>query len=380
MACALLGGCGQTEHAAAPAAKQEVPVRQAGQIVVPSDSPKLGRIRVAPVELGRFEIEQVIVPGKVEANPNRISRVLMPVSGRVLQVLVRLGDAVAEGQPLVEIDSADAGAAQAAWAQSQAQIRQARSAQAKAERDLARLRELYSHRAAALKEVQAAENDVVQAQAALDQAQASNDEALHRLELLGLEAGKHTRQVTVRAPIAGKVLEIAVAPGEYRNDTSTSLMTIADLRSVWLSAQVPESEIRHIQVGEGISVELSAYPGEVFRARVTRIADMVDPQTRTIKVQAEIPNPSGRLRPEMFGQFRHSHGSAAEPAVPAGAIVETGGKSVVLVEDSPGVFHEQAITVGERQGDRVSVQSGLKPGERVVVDGVMLLRKTEEPQ
>ena len=94
-----------------------------------------------------------------------------------------------------------------------------------------------------------------------------------------------------------KVMEIAVAPGEYRNDTSASLMTIADLSTVWMSASVPETRIRYIEVGEAVRAEFSAYPGEEFRARVMRIADTVDAQTRTIKVDAEIPNPTGRLRP-----------------------------------------------------------------------------------
>jgi cobalt-zinc-cadmium efflux system membrane fusion protein len=78
-------------------------------------------------------------------------------------------------------------------------------------------------------------------------------------------------------------LEIAVAPGEYRNDTNASLMTIADLKTVWITSNVPESRIRLIQVGERVDIELAAYPGEVFRGQVKRIADTVDPETRTIK-------------------------------------------------------------------------------------------------
>jgi len=132
-------------------------------------------------------------------------------------------------------------------------------------------------------------------------------------------------------------------------------MTIADLGSVWISADVPESLIRMITLGEFIEVQLSAYPGETFRGRVARIADMVDPQTRTIKVQAEIANPGGRMRPEMFGQIRHTHGMASLPAVPYAAIVQRDGRNLVLIEAGPGRFREQAISIGARQGDMVAI-------------------------
>jgi cobalt-zinc-cadmium efflux system membrane fusion protein len=329
---------------------------------------------VAPVENLKFASDEVTAPGRVEANPNRISKVVMPVAGRLRQVLVRLGDAVTEGQPLLIIDSPEAGAAMTAYRQAQAQAQQARSLMGKAEKDLTRLRELYDHRAAALKDVQSSENDLAQAQAALEQAQAACDDAVHRLDLLGLKPGQ-AADVTVRSPIPGKVLDIAAVPGEYRSDTTVPLMTIADLGSVWISADVPESLIRMITLGEFIEVQLSAYPGETFRGRVARIADMVDPQTRTIKVQAEIANPGGRMRPEMFGQIRHTHGMASLPAVPYAAIVQRDGRNLVLIEAGPGRFREQAISIGARQGDMVAVLSGVHAGERVVTDGTMLLRK-----
>jgi cobalt-zinc-cadmium efflux system membrane fusion protein len=350
-----------------------VPARP-GTVALPPDSPKLARIRVAPVASMEFASDEVTAPGKVEANPNRISKVVMPVGGRIRQVLVRLGDAVAEGQPLLIVDSPEAAAAMTAYRQAQAQARQARSSANKAEKDLARLRELYENRAVALKEVVSVENDLAQAQAALDQAQAGSDDAAHRLELLGLKPGEHS-DVTVRAPLPGKVLDIAVVPGEYRTDTNTPLLTIADLNTVWLSADVPESLIRKVTLGEFIEVQLSAYPGETFRGRVMRIADTVDPQSRTIKVQAEIANPAGRLRPEMFGQIRHTHGMATLPALPYAAIVQRDGKNLVLIEEAPGRFREQVVTLGARQGDMVAVLSGVRAGEWVVTDGTMLLRK-----
>jgi cobalt-zinc-cadmium efflux system membrane fusion protein len=375
--CVLLAGCGESgKVAAAPAAGKPSAERTtpSDRIVLPAGSPKLERIRVEPVAMGRFVLAEVTAPGEVEVNPSHVSRVLMPVTGRIREVRVHLGDSVTEGQPVVAIESPDAAAALAAHTQAQAQIRQAKSAVLKSERDLARLRELNEHGAVPLKEVQAAENDAVQGQANLDEAQAAAEAAVQRLKTLGLEPGQLASVVFARAPISGKVMEIAVAPGEYRNDTSASLMTVADLSTVWMSALVPETRIRYIEVGEAVRAEFSAYPGEEFRARVMRIADTVDAQTRTIKVDAEIPNPSGRLRPAMFGQIHHVHDPVPKPAVPVSAVVQTGGRPVVYVEESPGVFRERTITTGERQNGLLPAMSGLAAGERIVVDGVMLLR------
>jgi cobalt-zinc-cadmium efflux system membrane fusion protein len=259
-------------------------------VVLPVDSPKLSRIQVKPAQVTMFPVDEVVAPGKVEVNPNRVSKVVLPGAGRIREVLVKLGDAVIEGQPLLIMDSPDAGASLAAYRQAQAQLRQSNAALSKAEKDLNRQRELYDHGATAYKEVLAAENDLTQAQGAVEQAHAASDEALHHLDLFGLKPGMPS-YITLRAPIPGKIMDISIVSGEYRTDTATAVMTIADLRSVWIGADVPESSIRLIEKGEPIQVELSAYPGEIFRARVMRIADMVDPQTRTIKVEAEINNP-----------------------------------------------------------------------------------------
>src|SRR5262245_64322214 len=113
---------------------------------------------------------------------------------------------------------------------------------------------------------------------------------------------------------------MSVANGEYRNDTAAPVITIADLSTVWISADVPESSIRLVQVGSRVDVSFAAYPGEVFRARVARIADTVDPQTRTVKVRAEMDNRQGRFRPEMFGSVRSTSGMRILPVVPAGAV------------------------------------------------------------
>jgi cobalt-zinc-cadmium efflux system membrane fusion protein len=181
--------------------------------------------------------------------------------------------------------------------------------------------------------------------------------------------------MVVRAPIAGKVLEINVAPGEYRTDLSTPLMTIADLSTVWIASEVPESAIRMIHVGDRVSITLVAYPDETFTGRVARTADVLDAQTRTMKVYVEMPNPTGRFRPEMFGSIRHGGAPRALPVIPLSAVVQQFGRTVVFVEQGPGQFQRREVTLGARRGETVPVLAGLVAGDRIVVDGAVLLKE-----
>lgn len=371
VAVVVLSSCGRVPETPAQAAGG--PALPADLITLPPASPKLSRIRSEAVALREFPIDELVAPGKVEVNPNRVARILMPVPGKIGQVMVKLGDAVLEGQPLLKIDSPETTAAVAARRQANAQVRQSQSGLRKSQADVERLRDLHQHRAAALKDVLNAENDLAQAQSALEQAQTAAEAAERRLALLGLDST--SQFVVVRAPIGGKVLELAVAAGEYRNDTNASLMTVADLKNVWIASDVPESSIRKVSLGESVQIELAAYPGEIFRGRVTRIADTVDPQTRSIKVQAEIQNPAGRLRPEMFGQIRHSHGAERLPALPATAVLQREDRTIVLIDEGGGRFREVPVTVGPRMGQWLAAASGVRTGDRVVVDGAILLRK-----
>lgn len=272
------------------------------------------------------------------------------------------------------IVSPDADAALSAHMSAQATVTQSEAALNKARADFDRASDLFEHNAIAQKDVLTAESAFAQARAALEQAVASREQTSRRLMVLGLEPGKFRQQVVVPAPLAGKVLELSVVPGEYRNDTTASVMTIADLATVSVTSQVPESYIRFVRLAEAVEISLVAYPGETFTGHVSRIADVVDPQTRTVKVQAELDNRSGRLRPEMYGSIHHIASIAKTPVVPAGALVQNDdGQSIVFVETAPGRFERRQVKPGKPAGDLVRVAAGVAPGDRVVVDGVMLL-------
>ncbi len=357
----------------AAAAAASVPVAKTGEVVIPPDSPKLSQIRSEAVETAVVPVGLVAAPGKVEANANRLSHVVLPLTGRVSSVLVKIGDFVQQGQAVLTLESSDADAAVSSLLQAQASVTQAKSAAAKAQADLDRLKDLLEHGATPQKEVLNAQAVLVQAKASVEQSQASVEQARRRLQILGIDTSSFGQRVTVHAPLSGKVLELSVANGEFRNDLSAPLMTIADLSSVWVTSDVPETAIRLVHRNEPVRIELSAYPNETFRGRVAQIGDTVDPQTRTVKVRAELANPEGRFKPEMFGNIQLAERSEARPTVPVGAVIATDGKPLVWREVSKGVYEKVSVTTGPQLGGRVAILSGLRSTDRIVVDGVMLL-------
>ncbi len=392
--CLALTNCGETKTSAASAPASQpstAPAAQTvpdGEVNFSPDSPQLAHIRTEAVRAASVPVGSLTVPGKVEANANRLSHVVLPIVGRISSVEVKTGDFVRQGDPLVTVESPDADAAISALLQSQqqvlqamAQVMQAKAGVAKAQQDYDRVKDLQEHGAVAMKEVLNAEAVLVQSRAQVDQTNAAVQQAnaaveqnRRRLSILGLTPDNFGQHVTVKAPISGKVLDLSVVKGEYRNDLSAPIVTIADLSSVWVTSDVPETSIRLVDLGEPVRISLDAYPNELFSGRVTLIGDTVDPQSRTIKVRAELQNPGGRLKPEMFGSIQLASQTETRPIVPAAAVVSAEGQSSVWKEEGPGRFQRTAVTTGVQQNGQVAILSGLNATDRVVVDGVMLLQ------
>jgi membrane fusion protein, heavy metal efflux system len=368
-------GCGKHEAASAeekPAASQ---ARTAtGEVSLGPDAPELKQMSIEPVKTVSVPADEVIAPAKIEVNPNQVGHAVLPVPGRIMNVMTKLGDSVAKGQPLFTLESTVIAEAESGYVQAQSSVRQAELALAKAEADAARMNDLYEHQAVAQKEALAARTAEALSRSSLEQAQTAREQARRRLELLGLKAGKFQQQMTVTAPISGKVLEVSVVSGEFRNEINTPLITVANLSRVWATSDVPESQIRFYKLGGTADLELLAFPGQMFKGRVTRIADTVNSETRTIKVTAELDNPGGQLRPEMYGRLRYADGMVSAPWIPEGAVIRGSDKEIVFVELSRGRFLSTPVKLGRAQGGGFAVSSGLKPGDRVVTKGSIYLK------
>jgi cobalt-zinc-cadmium efflux system membrane fusion protein len=349
------------------------PTRSGNVIRFDPASPQLEGLRVAPVTDAVLPVDELDVPGTIEPVPTQVARLALPVPGRVRAVAVTLGDRVRKGQVLLTIETPDASQLQSALRQARADVKQRQAALAKADADVSRARDLLSNRAAAQKDVLAAENELAVATAALEQARATEDDVMRRSRLFGVIDDEQGASATLRSPIPGEVIEMAASPGEYRSDTAAPVIAVADLARVWVAASVPESALGRVQTGQPVSMSVAAYPDQRFEGRITRIAGALDPETRSARVIAELDNPDRRLKPAMFARVRYTGPARPVVTVPAGAIVQDERRTSVFVERKRGEFERRDVVLGPRHGNDVVVTSGLATAERVLVDGTMLL-------
>lgn len=333
---------------------------QGDRIVVPPGSPLASRLEVEPVQRTNVQ-HQVAAPASVEADPALFAKILPPLSGRVLRVFVHPGDTVKAGQELATINAPDFVGAQADYSR-------ARSVLTQAERALARQKDLAAHGIVGQK-------DIDQAQTDLDSAQSDFNRAKDRLRLLGMDPDKTElgAPLIVRSPLSGKVLDVTTAIGEFRNDPNAPLMTVADLSTVWVTANVQEKDIHYVHKGDPAVATFAAYPNETFGGNVLFVADVLDPDTRTAKVRIAFDNSDGRLRPAMFATVTLKTWDTFELTVPTSALVMAGDHTTVFVEVGKNTFEQRTVQAGEQQGDRTIIKSGLQPGERVLVrEGALL--------
>lgn len=335
-------------------------VRDGTRIIVPEGSPIRGKLLIGPV--GEREIQRkLVLPATVEADPARTVKVLPPVTGHVTDLMVQLGERVTQGQELAVIDSGD-------LAQAYADIEKAKSMVTLTRKALDRQLGLEKAGGAAIKDREQAQSDHIQAVAELGRAQS-------RLRAIGVPADQkeESRLLTLKAPVAGSVIELQVARGAFLNDPTAAMMTIADLGTVWVTANVPENDTALVTKGQDVEVVLLAYPGEVFAGKVLFVSDILDPDMRRTKVRIAFANPDVRLKPNMFAEATFLAPRQMVPVVPTQALILKNETDRVFVEVAPWTYEARAVEVGFQQGDRAVIERGLKPGERVVMKGGVLL-------
>ncbi len=353
---------GRMDRYAVPAVAQRAPalVRVGNRITVPDGSPIRAKLAIAPIAAKDVR-RDLVLPAVVEADPAHLIKVSPPVAGLVTQLKVKLGERVQAGQSLVVIDSPDLGTAYSDYDKAKVLL-----ALALKNRD--RQRGLEKIGGAALKDLQQAETDYVTAEAEYQRATA-------HLKQIGVdpEAASKSRTVTVAAPMDGSIIDLDVAPGQYWNDPTAALMTVADLKTIWITASVPESDTALVSKGQAADVTFAAYPGEIDHGQVLFVSDVVDPDTRRTKVRISFDNPDARLRPGMFATVSFHAPSQRVPVVPASALILKDDVSQVFVETAPWTFEARNVDIGFQQGDEAALAGGVHPGERVVISGGVLL-------
>ena len=335
-------------------------VREGDKIKVPEDSLLRKRLVVQPASSLKVS-GKLVLPGIVEADPARVTPVLTPLGGRVVELKVALGDRVKQGQVLVTLDSAD--------------LAQAYDDDDKAEAALQLTRKTLERQEGQVRIGAATERDLDQARSDHAQALAEYTRTQARLKVIGAstDSKNRSRQLVVKSLVDGSVTSLNTAAGVMINDPTQPMMTIADLSTVWVTALVPEKDLSVLSRDLEASVALAAYPGQTLRGKVVSVSDVVEPDTRRTRVRIAFPNAGYALKPNMFATVTLLGAEVARVVVPTSALLINNDRTTIFVATAPWTFERRTVEPQMEEGTTVVINSGLSAGEPVVVKGAILL-------
>jgi cobalt-zinc-cadmium efflux system membrane fusion protein len=341
-------------------------------------------LRLAPVRQVAFRDERA-TDGKIAINEDTTTPVFSPFSGRVSRLIAKPGDFVAPGAPLFAIEASEYVQGQNDLVTAVASLEKAHSRLTLAQTIEKRQRDLLAIRGGSIKDLEQAQSDLIQAQGDQRSAEIALAAVRNRLRILGRSDAEIEKlekvdrigaETIVSAPIAGTVIQRRVGLGQYINVGATDpVYTVGDLATVWLIANVRESDAPKMKVGAPVEVSVLAYPGRTFNARLSYVAPALDSNTRRLPVRAQIDNPGREFLPEMFASFRIITGEGRlAPAVPIEAIVYEGANARVWVANPEAkTVSTRPIEVGITTNGQVEVRKGLSVGETVVASGTLFI-------
>lgn len=375
LSAALLAGCGEkqaptkevkqpekTQPAGKGAPQPEQPQEEKGDeklLALSAEEVQRAGIKVQKLAL-QEKAEQVTVTATIQANQDRLAHVAPRVPGRIMKVNASLGDHVKAGQALAVLDSIELGEARSAYLQAASEAAVAAAGFERAQR------------------LQAdniiPEKEFLRARAEHEKTRAALRAAADRLRMMGVDPAKLSGSTfPVVAPFAGTIIEKKAVLGELA-PVDQSLFTVADLSVLWIEANLFEKDLAKVRPGAQASVTVSAYPDEAFKGRLTYISSVVDKESRTVKARVEVPNPDGRLKPEMFATAAiHTGSSVKALLLLEDAVLLVQGQPTVFVAGKGG-FEPRPVELGERGQGMVVIKSGVEPGEAVVVGGAYALK------
>jgi cobalt-zinc-cadmium efflux system membrane fusion protein len=359
---ALLAGCSGkgAETSAAP------PPPQRNLLEITADGELMKQITVGQVPSADVT-GAIKLAGRVEADETRMARINSPLSGRIVDLKVAEGQHVERGQVLADLHSTDLSAAQSAFLKAYTQ-------QQLAQKAVARARQLLDAGVIGEAELQRRDAELQQAGAEL----ASSHDQLTVLGMSAealdkLQSSRVIQSVTpILSSISGRVLERKATIGQVVQAAET-IFVVADLTNVWLVADVPEQNASALRLGKSVLAEIPAVPGRPVAGHLNFVSAIVNPETRTVRARMDLPNADFRYKPAMLATMSLLDGAEHRRVVPNSAVVREDNQDHVLVETAPNRFTLRPVSLGMEFRDLRVLESGVKPGERIVLDGAFHL-------
>ncbi|MBE7171927.1 MAG: efflux RND transporter periplasmic adaptor subunit [Williamsia sp.] len=345
---ALLGSCSEPK-----------PQEPAEQKVCISDSlSKIIRIDSAAYSNVDDELK---LSGQVSFNDNKVVKIYPFSSGQVLQVPVSLGDKVSKGQTLAVIRSAD--------------VASNYSDQSTAQNDVSIAKRQMENAESLFKNGLSSEREYNEAKENYNNAVIAANKVKEQIAINGGGNTSANGNYILKAPMSGYVVEKKVNQGGFiRTDNSDNLFTVGDINDVWVWANVYESDIAKVKEGYTATVKTLAYPDRVFQGTVDKVNEVLDPETKVMKIRIKLRNDSLLLKPEMFADIMITNKEGLRLiAVPATAIINYNSKTYVVLYHDKCNMEIKEVQVMKTVNDKTYLSSGLAVGDKVISRNQILL-------
>ena len=334
---------------------------------------QLSAVKVEPVEERDFPVEKEAV-GSIDFNQDLAVQVFTPYQGRIIALFAEVGNDVKKGQTLFTIDSPD-------LLQAESTLIAAAGVLEMTTRNLARLKELYTTRAVSQRDYDQGISDQQSAEgnlrAARDAVRIFGKTNAETDQIIANRKADPT--LVVPSPIDGRITARNAAPGLFvQPGSAPAPYTMANIDTMWMLANVAETDSPAFHVGQPVQVRIDAFPGRLFDGKITTVGSVVDPNTRRVLVRSEIEDPQHELRSGMFANFTISVGAPVRSlAVPLNGVVREGdGTQTIWVTADRRRFTRRTVKIGEQNDGYRQILDGVHPGELVATDGAIFLSNT----
>jgi cobalt-zinc-cadmium efflux system membrane fusion protein len=361
-----LAGCGSGDQASKMTSYSTAESAEAKAELFSLPADQMSHIQVVTVEQGPLA-RTLRLTGAVEYNDFKTTPVITQIGGPVSRVVVAPGEHVHARQPMLYVASPDYSLLRSAYIK-------ARDAYQLADRFYVRAQDLYAHHAIA-------EADLEQAASTREQARADFEASTDAIHILGIADADSivskpaSAEIPLYSPVAGEVVDKECSVGQLLAAGATQCFTLSDMSSVWILVSIYQKDVAYVHVGDPVAISNESYPG-VVSGKIQYISPALDPNTRTLQARIEAPNPGERLKKEMYVSAEVRAGVIQNALfVPDSSVLrDDQNMPYVYLQTGNSQFARRGVTLGESQGGKTQILTGLQANDHVVGDGSLFLQ------